>query len=183
MQWQNWPMVSCIVCCLTHTVKWQITQQCHLFLLWTWKWGNNNDCSPPPGSSDCRWFSWAQPVTWRVLTDDEINKCYFPSCHQAGQVRLCLVLPGDDWQLLLRLLPLPNTMFVPIISRLRGKRAGSDCTDYFSSHSNLTRLTLSDITIIFLRNVLLWRPHYSTGWRELVNSLEPSYTVQSQLKI
>ena len=113
--------------------------------LWTWKWGIINvHCSPPPGSSDCRWFSWAQPVTWRVLNDDEINKCYFPWSHQAGQVSLCLVLPGDDWQLLLWLLPLPNTMFVPIISRVRGKRAGSDCTDYLTTHRrDLTSLSSS----------------------------------------
>ena len=53
--------------------------------------------SLPTGSFDWPGVPWAPPVTWPVLKDEEIKTIFL----SPGQPRLGLVLPGDDWQLLL----------------------------------------------------------------------------------
>ena len=129
-----------------------------------------------------------------LLKDDEINqRISRPVTRQRarpGQVVLCLVLPGDDWQLLLWLLPLPNDVCANNFPTERERRAelgpSVQIHRHLATHRDLTDLAhplISQLSIMFLGNVRLWRPHYSTGWRRLVNSREPSWTAQSQLKI
>ena len=90
-----------------------------------------------------------------LLKDDEINqRISRPVTRQRarpGQVVLCLVLPGDDWQLLLLWLSCGcPTMFVPIISSEREeRRAGTDWTVQillYSTHRTvLARLLISQL--------------------------------------
>ena len=129
-------------------------------------------------------------VTWPGLKDDEIKKRYFPwrllvTRHQSGwpavscSARWWLATAALLWLEL----PLPNDVCA---NNFQSEREESWVRLYrlqilLSSHNTAISPSspwlpywLSDITMLFLGNVLLWRGNYSTGGRGLVNSREPS---------